>query len=119
MTEILEYTLVVLVSALFVGGSVVTYGRFSAFMAGLQIKSDATVLARLAGEAASHGSAAAVISTPESLVTCNGTSLEMTSGGAAVAQTVPGACDFAVRLAAGEHTITFDYSASTLSMEAT
>jgi ABC-type transporter Mla subunit MlaD len=47
MAEVLEYSIAVLVSSLFVAGSVATYGAFSAFESSMQLRATFTSVTNL------------------------------------------------------------------------
>jgi hypothetical protein len=115
LAEIVEYTLVVLVSALFVGGSVATYDSFSSFTSGLQLRLDSASVAKLADEAVTNGSAAMTLTVPPSTLTCQGGVLSLTSSGFSQSHAVSAGCDFRFSLH-GVQTLRFAYRSSQLTL---
>jgi hypothetical protein len=116
MTELVEYTLVVMVSALFIGGSAATYDSFANFAAGVQFQAASDSIGRLVSQAAVGGSSTGSISIPSSTIICGGEVLSIRSGARASEQGVPGSCDFELNVTAGDHTMRFQYSGQLLSM---
>jgi hypothetical protein len=116
MAEIVEYTLVVMVSVLFVSGSIATYDSFSAFESSLQFRADSAALARLASQAALNGSSEATLTLPSSTLGCQGGELKFTSGTFSAVQGVPLACDFTASLTAGAHPVRFYGNGSELEL---
>lgn len=119
MTEIVEYSLVVMVSTLFVGGSVVAYNSFSSFESGLQLRATFAAVSSLATQAIENGSSRASITLPDSAISCHGGSLSVTSGTATEGQDVPASCDFYVRVGGGPHIIRFREVSSQLELSVT
>ena len=116
MTEVVEYSLVVLVSALFISGSVVTYDSFSSFASGVQLRAAASTLGGLALEAMANGTATASVTIPSSVVRCGGGVLTVSSDGMSEGQNLAANCDFSVTIQGGAHRVRFSYSESLLSM---
>jgi hypothetical protein len=116
MTEIVEYSLVVIVSTLFVAGSVLTYDSFSSFVSELQVRTEFASVTTLASQAMSNGSSRATLTLPSSVITCSGGSLTVSSGTAAEWGTLPVGCGFAVQVAAGAHVVRFTRSPSGLAL---
>lgn len=119
MTEIVEYTLVVMVSTLFVAGSVVAYNSFSAFESGLQLRAAFAAVSGLASQAIENGSSRGTMTLPDSTISCAGGSLSLSSGASTEGQSVPIACDFAVKVTGGSHVLRFSERYSHLVLSVT
>jgi hypothetical protein len=119
LTEVLEYCLVVMASALFVAGSVATYDSFSAFSAGLQFRVGSAAVVRLATEAVSDGNSTGLATVPATTITCAEGLLTMVSNGASITQGIPGACSFSLTIPAGTHTFEFSNAGKQLSLVVT
>ncbi len=107
MAELLEYSIAVMVSTLFVVASVTVYSSFTSFEAGLQLRAAFQSLSGLASQALEDGSAKATISVPGSTLTCVGGTLELSTGGSTMTQKLPVGCDFSVGVPAGTRTFAF------------
>lgn len=107
MVELLEYSLVVLVSTMFIAASILSFGAFSGFEGGVNLKAEYSALSTLALEAAGGGSSRAVLFLPQSTVTCEGGVLTVTSGSTSQGGGVGAACDFSVGVRAGVHAVAF------------
>ena len=118
MTEVVEYALVVMVSALFITGSVAVYDSFSAFESNLQLKGTMASITDVAYKALAAGNASGRVSVPESTIGCEDGSLTLSSGSEGFASQVPAECDFAVSLPPGEHALIFSVSSGNLTLEA-
>jgi hypothetical protein len=114
MTEVVEYSLVVMVSTLFVAGSVMTYDHFSSFESGLQFRADFAAVSGLVSKAVEQGSASATISLPDSTFRCQGGSLTMTSGSSTDSLSVHDGCDFLLEVKGGAHVVDFIVRSSQL-----
>ena len=114
MTEIVEYCLVVMVSALFVAGSAATYGAFQSFESSLQFKASSAAVESLALQAVSNGSSRAELDLPSSGIMCSGGSLQFTAGARSSSEPIGLSCDFAVRVPPGPHVLSFGANRSTL-----
>ena len=119
MTEILEYSLVIMVSTLFVVGSVVTYSSFASFMSGLQLRLASASISRLAADAVENGSASGALDVPPSTISCQGGELNLASGGLTEGQGFPVNCDFSLKLQGGTHTFGFLFESQQLSLMVT
>ncbi len=119
MTEIIEYSLVIMVSTLFVGGSVVAYASFSSFESGLQLRATFTAVSGLAARALDNGSSEATLVLPDSTIMCVGNSLSVSSGTSTEGQTVAASCDFYFRVNAGSHVLHFTELSSRLVLSVT
>lgn len=119
MAELLEYCLVVMVSAIFVAGSVATYDSFSAFSAGLQFNAGSAAIATLASEAISNGNATGEVTVPATNITCAEGLLTLASGGMSVTHGVSGACSFSMAVPSGTHTFEFSAKGRQLSLAVT
>ncbi len=116
MAEILEYTLVFLVSTLFVSGSVVTYNSFSSWASGLQFHEAFSVISSLASQAMSNGSSRTTINLPTSSIQCHGGSLTLSSKSSSLSQSFPTDCSFSFNLERGAHTLIFTQESTQLSL---
>ena len=116
MVEIVEYTLVVMVSTLFVAGSLLVYGGFTQFESGLSLHAAFGGVSGLVSKAIADGSAAATIPMPSSTLTCQGGTLCMRVGGSAINESIPLGCDFAVSVSACVHTLEFRDDSSQLEL---
>lgn len=116
MTEVVEYALVVMMSSLFVAGSVITYSSFSSFESGLQFNAAFAAVSGLASQALRNGSARAYLTLPGSVIRCAGGELSISSGTMVDSQSFPVACDFTVGVLQGTHVVLFKEVSSRLSM---
>lgn len=116
MAELLEYALVVMVSTLFVAGSVAVYGGFSSFESGLSLRAAFDQVAALASKAIANGTSAATVPFPSSTITCQGGSLGVSLGGSTLSESVPLGCSFAVSVHGGVHTLKFRDDSSRLEL---
>ncbi|HEV2226333.1 MAG TPA: hypothetical protein VGR56_05955 [Nitrososphaerales archaeon] len=116
MAEILEYTLVFMVSTLFVGGSIATYTTFSSWASGLQFHEAFSVISGLATQALSNGSSRATIDLPASTIQCHDGALALSSKSTSSSQSFPTNCDFSFSLEAGAHTLAFTERSTQLSL---
>jgi hypothetical protein len=105
VVELLEYALVVMVSMLFVAGSVLVYGGFATFESGLSLRATFDGVSGLVSEAIANGSATATMSFPSSAITCQGGMLSMIIGGSSLSESVPLGCAFQVSVPGGVHTL--------------
>ncbi len=119
MVEILEYCLVVMVSTLFIAGSVATYGSFSSFESALQQKAAFAAVSGLASRAIQNGTSEATLSLPSSTIGCEGGSLSLSSGTFDGRQTMPVACDFSINVTQGPHLVRFTEVSDLLSLSVT
>jgi len=119
MTEIIEYTLVVMVSALFVTGSVAVYDSFSGLESKLQLEGTLATVSDLALQAAASGTSSATLSLPGVTISCEQSNLTIYSGSVEVAHSVPVPCDFTRTVGAGDHSLTFTVAGGALSLEVT
>jgi uncharacterized protein (UPF0333 family) len=117
MTEVIEYTLVVMVSVLFVAGSAAVYTSFSSLESQLQLRAMSAAVSALVDQAVRNGSSVATLSLPDSTISCNGDTLRLTAGSAT--GTLPSLlpCDFDVKVEAGAHELQFFSSQSLLTMK--
>lgn len=107
MVEILEYSLVVLVSAAFVVGSVVSYGAFTSFESGVGLRAEFASVSSLAQGAIQDGASHATLSLPDSTISCQGGSLVVSSGSLSQQTDVGVPCSFSVHVADGSHSLSF------------
>lgn len=119
MAELVEYTLVVVVSALFMVGSVTVYGDFASFQSGLSLRAEFDAVSALASKAAEYGTARGMMSVPPSTIACQGGTLTVAVGSASMNESLPLRCRFALTFTGGVHTLEFRDDPSGLSLEAT
>lgn len=119
MAELVEYTLAVMVSALFVAGSVAVYGNFSSFQSGLSLRAEFEAVSGLASKAVQNGSARASMSLPPSTIACRGGILSVAVAGASLNESLPLGCAFTVAVPGGVHTLSFTDGSSGLGLTVT
>jgi len=107
MTEIVEYTLAVMASTLFVAGSVLVYGNYASFESGLSLRATFDAVSGLALRALQNGTAAATMSIPSSTIGCQGGVLEVRVGPNSQEERFPLGCQFDVSVPGGVHTLRF------------
>lgn len=107
MVELIEYSLVVLVSTLFVAASVLSFGAFSSFEGGVNLRAEYTALSALAQEAVGGGSSRAVLSLPQSTVSCQAGVLTVASGSYSQRGGIGTHCSFSVAVQGGTHAVVF------------
>ena len=117
MAETVEYALVVLASALFVAGSVVTYGSFSSFESTLQFKAEFQAVSALASAALVNGSSRESLSLPTSSIACGAGILSVVAGSMNGSLEVGLPCDFHVNVTQGNHLLVFSVRAASLTAE--
>ncbi|MDG6902205.1 MAG: hypothetical protein JRM80_09630 [Nitrososphaerota archaeon] len=116
MVELLEYTMVLLVSTLFVAGSAETYSIFSGYYSGLEFRAASSSVFSLATEALAGGSAAGSVSVPRSTVSCSGGVLTFASGGTSRTEATGESCDFSLDVQAGVRAFDFAFTAGRLTL---
>jgi len=116
MAESVEYALVVMVSTLFVAGSVVTYTSFSTFEAGAQFSAEFHAVYALASAAVVNGSSRESLSLPASTIRCDSESLAIKAGSFNQSAQVEVPCSFAVTVPQGLHTLSFSLGSSGLDL---
>jgi hypothetical protein len=120
LTELLEFTLTLAVSALFVTASLVAYGEFASFENKLQFQAVFTDVSKLASTAVENGSSRAELQVPESQISCASGSLSLASGNLSATYPLQGAgCDFAYPLSRGMHDFVFSMGQRSLQLEVT
>lgn len=117
MVELTEYTLVVLVSALFAVASIATYGAFSGLESRAEMESSFSTLETLASAALQNGSSKETILFPQSVLSCGGGKLGLASSSANLTVKLPLDCDFRFAVSSGAHTVQFSYRPPFLSAE--
>lgn len=116
MAELVEYSLVVLVSALFVAGSAATYGSFLSFEAKVQFGASSSAVEGLAAQAVAEGRSDALLSLPASRISCSVGTLQFTAGDLSASEPVSLPCDFTVNVPPGVHMVAFDAGPSALTV---
>ena len=114
MSEIVEYTLVVMASALLVSGSVAVYDSFSNLESELQLREAFATISDLASQAVNTGAASTTMSIPASTISCEDSSLTLSFGSLGISHSVPLDCDFIQRVAGGERSLAFAVSGNSL-----
>ena len=109
MAEILEYCLVIMVSTLFVAGSVATYDAFSGSASALEFSLATSSISKLAADAIANGSATGAVAVPASTLRCEDGALSLTSGTLAGGVQLPAACDFTLAVQGGVRSFSFHY----------
>lgn len=115
MVELTEYTLVVLVSALFAAASVSTYETFSKFETVAEVEGSFSTITSLVTQASQDGSSSGTLALPQSTLACSDGMLSLRASGEAVNRTYPFACSFDLEIPGGLETVSFDCNSSTLS----
>ncbi|HYC26851.1 MAG TPA: hypothetical protein VEB67_02370 [Nitrososphaerales archaeon] len=119
MAQIVEYTLVVLVSTLFAGASLGAYVIYSKFESGVQLQAGSAELGGLAREAAGQGHSSGSLYLPQSTLACSGSTLVLYEGGSSATQAAGAPCSFSLGVSAGVHTFEFHDTAGSLSASVT
>jgi len=117
LAGITEYSLVVLVSTLFVGASVETYGTYAKFEGMAEFNASFSALVVLASQAAVNGSSRSTLLVPSLVVSCEGGSFSVRSNIYRQTQRLPVGCDFAIEVEKGIHAFEFSAISSNLSLE--
>jgi len=116
MAEVVEYTLVVMVSVLFVAGSAYVYESFSSFESQAQLSAASATVSSLVDQAARNGSSVATFSLPSSTISCAGQTLRLSTATSTDVMASPLACDFDVTVSGGTHTVQFFSSEAELTI---
>lgn len=116
MAELVEYSLVVMVSTLFITGSVATYVSLSSFESGIQLRETFASVSGLALQAMENGSARAALTSPQSAIRCANGFLSVSMGDSTEGQSLPIGCDFGFQLSGGTHLLRFSEQASQLDL---
>ncbi len=114
MAELTEYSLVVLVSALFVAGSVATYNTFGGYESDLRTRADFVAVAAMASRAIENGTSGGTVTTGTSSVSCQDGTLHFASGTLQLSSSLPARCSFDVSLSPGPHVFRFSMEQSGL-----
>jgi hypothetical protein len=114
MAELVEYSLIVMVSLLFVAGSVVTYSSFSALESQLQFSGASAEVTGLASQAVENGTSSASLSLPMSTIRCDDGLLTISSGQMTREQDLPVVCNFSLPVSSGPHLLRFTVTSSRL-----
>jgi len=119
MAELVEYSLVVLVSTLFIAGSVVVYNSYSSFESDLELRATFAAVSSLASQAAENGSSMAELSMPATTIGCEGNSLIVTLGSKTLGQNLTTKCDFMLNIPSGVHKLLFKMGGTGLALSVT
>ena len=114
MAEILEYALVVMVSTLFVAGSVLVYTDDSSLESGLSLRATFYAVSGLVSKAITNGTAGATMAWPPSTVSCRDGLLAVEVGSSSMNESIPLGCGFTVPVPGGTHRVVFRTAASRL-----
>lgn len=117
MVELVEYSMVVLASALFAGASVATYSSFTRFEGDLAAHAAFSELSTLAMHAVDNGTSRSSISLPGGSIACHAGLLTFTTGALVLNQTLRTECSFDTEVTPGMHTVTFTEGSSGLLMK--
>lgn len=116
MAELVEYTLVVMASTLFVAGSVLVYGGFSSFESGVSLHATFAAVSSLASKAMEDGTAKGVVTLPGATIACHGGLLSVKVGSSSQNEALPLSCDFEETFSGGAATLVFTDESSRLSL---
>ncbi len=116
MAETVEYALVVMASALFVAGSVATYGSFSTFESGVQFRAEFQAVSALASAALVNGSSRGTYALPASTISCESGVLSVAAGSMSRSLSIGSPCEFLVVTTQGSHTLSFSMQSSRLTL---
>ena len=119
MTELLEYSLVLMASTLFVAGSVLVYGGYVSFESRLSLRAVFSGVSGLAERAIGNGSARQALALPSAVIGCHSGVLSVRVGGSEENETLKVGCGFSVSVPPGVHTLEFSDSASQLYLAVT
>lgn len=119
MAEVLEYSLVVLVSSFFVAGSAMAYSSYSSFAAGLQFKASSAALMGIANGAYINGTSQGDIVLPASTISCTNGLLIFRTDSHVDQRSLPVECDFSVQVPGGPHLVRFADVSSDLRLTVT
>ena len=119
MTEILEYTLAVMVSTILIGASIATYDGFASVESKAEEQATFSSIVVLAEAALTNGSSSNSLSMPNSTVSCRGETLGLTAGGVTETASVGAVCAFKVEFSPGVYDFRFTYDAGNLSLAVT
>jgi hypothetical protein len=114
MTELVEYSLVVMASTLLITGSVLIYGEYAAFESGITHHAAFDAVSALASRAVEEGRAKGTVSLPASVISCHGGVLVFAVGGFSENESLPLPCSFTVGISEGVHTLEFRDNSSQL-----
>ncbi len=119
MAESVEYALVVLASALFVAGSVATYGSFTSFESEVRFRAEFQAVSTLASAALVNGSSKAALSLPASTISCASGNLSVSAEAMTGSLGIGFPCDFRVTTDDGVHSLAFAVRGSRLTLTVT
>ena len=114
MAEITEYSLIFLVSTLFVAGSVATFDSFMTYETQVGVRADFAAISALASHAVAAGASEGNVSTGVSSVSCEAGTLSFASGSLTMSSNLPVGCSFRLSLSSGVHTLRFSMEPSGL-----
>lgn len=116
LVEVLEYTLVILVSVMVIGFSFSTYSAYTASITSAGERATYSSVVGLAYAAIEQGSSAANITLNRSSVTCVGGRLAFASPAYSASSTLPATCDFEYVQLSGPHQLSFVFAGGVLTL---
>ncbi len=114
MVELLEYSLVVLVSSMMIGFSVVATGSFTTFSRTLDDRAAFSALTAAALDAIEQGSASASVSLASATLSCSSGTFSISSPYYSASASLPSGCDFTFGRLDGSYTFSFTASSGQL-----
>ena len=117
LVELIEYSLVFLVSSALAGGSVVALAGFNSAARSLEDRAALSSLHLLAARAVEQGAASAKLTTWDADVQCHDGSLTLATSSFNGSATLPVGCDFEFRDLSGVHVFTFASDEGQLSLK--
>ncbi|MBI3841531.1 MAG: hypothetical protein HY297_06255 [Thaumarchaeota archaeon] len=112
----MEYSLVVIVSTLFVGGSLATYQAYSRFESTVEDRAAFSSIVDVARQALANGSSYASIAVPDGSISCSAGALQFESSNEALTARLPASCAFFAEFSRGRHVFSFSSLALALSL---
>jgi hypothetical protein len=116
MAELIEYSMVVLLSIALAGASLSAYGAFAKFETSTEAQASFSDMMSLALQALDNGSSRSAVPFPNSTISCAAGVLSISSGEVDLNRTIPAHCDFMTDVPAGVHEAEFTYNSSSLSL---
>lgn len=119
MVEVLEYSLVFLVSSMFVGFSFAAFSSYSSSAVSLENRAAFSSVTAAAWDAIEHGSANVSVVFAGSTVSCSGGRLSLVSTSYSGSTVLPVGCEFSDSALNGTHNLQFVSTSSWLDLEVT
>ena len=118
LAEILEYTLVVLVSSLMAGFSFEAFGGFASASSNAADQAAYVTVVTLARTAVEQGTATGTVSVPGATIGCSGGAVGLSAAGFTRSSPLGVSCGFADQVVGGTVQLTFRYAFGSLTLEA-